>query len=517
MIMARVELGPEELAGLMMAFGFHGYDLSDEHAHMVVEELGVPNIILFNQNMSSPKQVADLVRRIDGRFTRRGLAGALIMTDQEGGMVLRMPRYTTPLPGNMALGAIGRAEEARQAGLIIGSELAAMGINLDLAPVLDVLVEPESTVIGERSFGQDPALVSKLGRAFIDGLHRAGVGATAKHFPGHGATILDSHYELPRISLGAEELEAHLRPFRDAVRAGVDAVMMGHILVDALDPRMPASLSPRAVEALRNTGFKGLVISDCMEMQAVSARYTPEEIVDLAVKAGLDLILFSHTPSMQRRAYDRMLRLIIRGDVDEERILSSIARREELVARYRALRSQHPLETVGSRRHLEDCVKLACRALTVLKGCRDAAARPERLLIAYPPRLDTPSPVAGEAGAMSPCSVAAETGLDAECVELEEGLRDDNALVLFYSKRDLPRLPSRGWMLVALGNPVWLRYAPLHGYSVVVAAYSYRYCSLKALFLALKGLCHPKGRLPIDINGIYEAGYGCPHSGEEDR
>ena len=503
-------LEPEDIAGSMLAFGFDGVSLKDDHARRVVAEWNIPNIVLFNRNLRDPRQVSILTRSIDEHVRSRGLSGALIMVDQEGGMVLRMPRYTTPMPGNMALGAIGLESEARQAGEIIGRELAAMGINLDLVPVLDVLEEPESSVVGERSFGENPELVSKLGAAFIEGLHSSGVGATAKHFPGHGSTIIDSHYDLPRVRLSASELEKHIAPFRYAVLRGVDAVMLGHILVDAVDPKVPASLSARAVNMVRGMGFNGLIVSDCMEMKAVASRYTPEQIVDLALKAGLDIIMFSHTLRVQKRAYDRMLKLVLRGDVDEDRLKASITRREMLAKRLRIKPSSKPEEIVGSKRHIEKCIEQACRALTVIKGCSELGNSPSKPLITYPSRLDAPSPVAGAGGVISACSIARESGIRAECIGLGAGKPEpDRIIALFYSARDLPGLPPRGWMLVSLGNPVWLRRVDLSGYKVVVAAYSYRYCSLKALFNLIKRRCRPKGRLPVTLSKKLPSGHTC--------
>ena len=506
--MKAARLGPEEIAGLLFAFGFSGYSLEDEHVRLVVKELGVPNIVFFDRNMRSPSQVKRLIASMEEYFRSKGLNGVLAMVDQEGGLVMRMPGHVTPLPGNMALGAVGIGEAAFKAGRIIGLELAAMGINLNLAPVLDVLEEPESLVIGERSFGEDPMLVSRLGEAFIEGLHSVGVGATAKHFPGHGATVVDSHHELPRIKMELHRLEKHLMPFRRAIEAGVEAVMMGHILVESLDPESPASLSSKAVGLLRSLGFKGLVVSDCMEMKAVSATYTPEEIVDKAVSAGLDLIMFSHTWNTQRRAYDRMLKLISRGDVDESRLMASIERREKLLASLKARMSAPPLETIASPSHMADCIDLACRAITLIKGCGDLSP-PHRLTIVYSPRLASPSPVAGPDALSSPCSIAEEVGLKAECRELGSENPAENSLVLFRSKHELPLVPRKGWMIVSLGNPVWLRYIDLEGYRIAASTYSHRYCSLKALFQVLKGECRPEGRLPVSISEKYTVGHRC--------
>lgn len=219
----------------------------------------------------------------------------LISTDQEHGIVARVGKPATLLPGAMALGANGSRTDARTAGSISGAELRALGIRQDYAPVADVNVNPANPVIGVRSFGADPAAVAGLVAAQVTGYQRASVAATAKHFPGHGDTAVDSHYGFPVIGHTREEWNAiDAPPFRAAVRAGIDSIMTAHIMVPALDGSGdPATLSrPILTGILREElGYDGVVVTDSLGMQGVREKYGDDRVPVLALKAGVDQLL----------------------------------------------------------------------------------------------------------------------------------------------------------------------------------------------------------------------------------
>ncbi len=250
---------------------------------------GLAGVTLFAPNMASgPEALGALTRSLHA-----AAPDLLVAADEEGGDVTRVWYYTgSPYPGNAALGAVDDLELTEQVHAAIGADLAALGVNLDLAPCLDVLSAADNPVVGTRSFGADPALVARHGAAAVRGLQSAGVAACAKHFPGHGATLLDSHVELAVVPDGLAVVEARdLPPFRAALAAGVLTVMPGHLRVAGLTGDLPASLSAAAISLLRSAlQFDGVVVSDALEMRAVSDVYGIPGAAVLAVAAGNDLL-----------------------------------------------------------------------------------------------------------------------------------------------------------------------------------------------------------------------------------
>jgi beta-N-acetylhexosaminidase len=245
-------------------------------------------VTLFAPNMAAgPQALASLTQTL-----RSAADDLLVSADEEGGDVTRVWYATgSPYPGNAALGMADDEALTEQVHAAIGTDLAALGINLDLAPCLDVLAAPSNPVIGTRSFGSDPALVARHGAAAVRGLQSAGVAACAKHFPGHGSTLLDSHAELAVVSGGTTELaERDLPPFSAAVDAGVMTVMPGHLRIPELTGDLPASLSAAAISLLRSFGFTGVVVSDALEMRAVSDPFGITGAAVRAMAAGTDLL-----------------------------------------------------------------------------------------------------------------------------------------------------------------------------------------------------------------------------------
>jgi beta-N-acetylhexosaminidase len=255
-------------------------------------ERGLGGIVLFADNVRDREQLAALTGEL--RSEREELVVAI---DEEGGDVTRLEAGAgSSYPGNLALGSIDDVELTRAVAGAIAGELAAVGVTLNLAPVADVNSNPQNPVIGVRSFGSDPELVARHVVGFVAGTHERGVAACAKHFPGHGDTATDSHLALPVIEAGREELLAGpLVPFRAAVEAGVAAVMTAHLLVRALDP-VPATLSETLVTGIlrRELGFEGVVVSDALEMRAISATVGIEEGAVAALAAGVDALCIGH-------------------------------------------------------------------------------------------------------------------------------------------------------------------------------------------------------------------------------
>ncbi|EGX61423.1 beta-N-acetylhexosaminidase [Streptomyces zinciresistens K42] len=293
---------------------------------------GLASVGLFGRNIASPEQLAALTAQL-----RAERDDVLVAIDEEGGDVTRLEvRNGSSFPGNHALGAVDDPELTRQVAAELGRRLAACGVNLNWAPSADVNSNPANPVIGVRSFGADTALVARHTAAYVTGLQSAGVAACTKHFPGHGDTAVDSHHALPRIDADAAVLaERELAPFRAAIAAGSRAVMSAHILVPALDPDHPATLSgPVLTDLLRGElGYTGLIVTDGMEMQAIAATYGIERGSVLAVAAGADAICVGGglaDDETVRRLRDALVGAVRAGELAEERLAEAAERVREL-------------------------------------------------------------------------------------------------------------------------------------------------------------------------------------------
>ncbi|MFF0221115.1 glycoside hydrolase family 3 protein [Streptomyces sp. NPDC004629] len=298
---------------------------------------GLASVGLFGRNVASPEQLAALTAQL-----RAERDDVLVAIDEEGGDVTRLEvRTGSSFPGNHALGAVDDVALTHDVARELGRRLAACGVNFNWAPAADVNADPANPVIGVRSFGADPDLAARHTAAYVTGLQSAGVVACTKHFPGHGDTAVDSHLAMPRIDVPAEVLQTRdLVPFRAAVAAGTRAVMSAHILVPALDPDRPATLSRRILtDLLRGElGYDGLIVTDGMEMQAIAAAYGIERGSVLALAAGADAICVGgglNDDETVRRLRDALVSAVRSGELPEER-LADAAERVRRLARWTA-------------------------------------------------------------------------------------------------------------------------------------------------------------------------------------
>ncbi|MGC0329601.1 beta-N-acetylhexosaminidase [Streptomyces sp. SAI-170] len=298
---------------------------------------GLASVGLFGRNVASPEQLAALTAQL-----RAERDDVLVAIDEEGGDVTRLEvRTGSSFPGNHALGAVDDVALTREVAHELGRRLAACGVNFDWAPSADVNSNADNPVIGVRSFGADPALVARHTAAYVEGLQSAGVAACTKHFPGHGDTNVDSHDALPRIDVDADVLaERELAPFRAAIAAGTRAMMSAHILVPALDPEYPATLSRRILTGLLRgeLGYDGLIVTDGMEMQAIASTYGIERGSVLALAAGADAICVGgglNDDETVRRLRDALVTAVRSGELPEER-LADAAERVRKLARWTA-------------------------------------------------------------------------------------------------------------------------------------------------------------------------------------
>ncbi|MEY3026554.1 MAG: hypothetical protein RL136_2469 [Planctomycetota bacterium] len=314
----------EALVRPLLWIGFDGKVPTPEAVRLVHQ--GVSGVILFARNVGTAAETRALIREL------KAIApGPLLLSvDQEGGRVARLTDGFTAFPPMREL-SDRSTDEIRAIGEALGAEVRGAGFDVDLAPVVDVDSNPANPVIGDRSFSRDPEVVARLGAAMIEGLQTQ-VAACAKHFPGHGDTDKDSHHDLPRLPHPLERLRAcELVPFRAAVEAGVACVMTTHVVFDALDPGVAATMSAPAISLLRDEiGFGGVCVSDCLEMKAISEHFGCGKAAVRAVAAGVDALLVSHTPDAQNEVIESLARAVIDGTIREGRVREAQVRLQRL-------------------------------------------------------------------------------------------------------------------------------------------------------------------------------------------
>ncbi len=371
----------EEKVGQLFICGIGGREVGPiPKAHITRRFIG--GIILYAKNIQTPEQVAALTTELQ-KLAKTNPQGVplFIAIDQEGGKVARLHKGATTFPGNMALGATGSQKLAEKAGDITGTELAVLGINLNFAPVLDVNTNPRNPAIGVRSFGDSPQVVSQLGSAYIRGLQRQGVLATAKHFPGHGDTSADSYKKLPLVAKKKKRMhDVDLAPFRAAIDADVGAIMTAHVHYPELDIKLPATLSHTILTNLlrRELGFEGLIVTDDLEMKAIEETHDIGKASVAAFQAGADILLVPWTLKKQQSAYSAIVRAVRTRSITKSRLDASVRRilksknayglfdkNFEHVANPNAINS--PLSVVGSRQHRDIAQTISAQAVTIVK------------------------------------------------------------------------------------------------------------------------------------------------------
>jgi beta-N-acetylhexosaminidase len=294
----------ESAVARMFWVGFHGTTPSDDLMRLLSR--GVGGVVLFARNIESPRQAAALITQMKKRAGRP----LPVAIDHEGGRVMRVQSPFTQTPPMRVLGKIGDEDLVRGVGRLFARELRAVGFDMDFAPVLDVDTNADNPVIAARSFGDDAGLVTRMGLALMDGLQSAGMGACGKHFPGHGDTAEDSHKALPRVTHDMERLRGvEIPPFEAVCKAGIASVMTSHIVYEALDSDHPASMSEKIIGGLlrRGMGYGGLVISDDLEMKAITDHDGVNRAVVMATAAGTDCLLACHSAEVMHGAIDTLI------------------------------------------------------------------------------------------------------------------------------------------------------------------------------------------------------------------
>ena len=349
----------EEQIGQILMVGFHGLTPTPEIIDLI-QNYHIGGVILFSRNVQDTQQVLHLTRTLQEIARAAGHRFPLLISiDQENGMVNRLGYGSTVFPGNMALGAIGSEQVAHDVALATGQELHALGLNMNLAPVVDVNNNPANPVIGVRSFGEDPQLVARLGAAMVKGYHEAGVISCLKHFPGHGDTAVDSHLALPIVPHAMQRLEAiELVPFKSGIAAGATAVMTAHVSFPALTQRddLPATLSPTVLTGLlrEKLGFEGVIITDCLEMNAISKGVGIPRGSVMTLQAGADLVLISHIYEHQRAGFEAIRTSVKANELSPDIVRQAAERVLHLKERYlswESLPDAHLPPLVGGAEH----------------------------------------------------------------------------------------------------------------------------------------------------------------------
>lgn len=525
----------EQAVSQKLMLTFEGTEPSAEILE-TIQTRDVGGITLFRHfNIESPSQVRSLTTALQKVATKVGQPPLLIAADQEGGQLMAISG-TTLFPGNMALGATGSIELARKTGLALGRELAAMGVNVNYAPVCDVNSNPQNPNIGIRSFGEDPAMVARFCAAIVEGMQSSGVAATAKHFPGHGDASGDPHYGLPVVLHDRERLvQIEIPPFAAAIKANVRLIMTTHVAFPNLNEGMalPSTLSPMILEGLlRNEmGFRGVIISDAMDMAAIQRG--AGLIVDAiaAVAAGIDLLLLVGDAAVQEDVYSALLQATQRRLLSPTKITSSVERVLAL-KHWLADRPQPPLDVVGCAEHRDLAFETAARSITLV---RDQAhllplrlSSDARLAVVVPQPVDlTPADTSSYvtctlAQAMRQYHPAVDEFVvphapsDADIAALRQKIGDYDTVIVGTinaytqpNQADLVKaLLETGvpTIAVALRLPYDLQVYP--NAPTYLCTYSILEPSMEALAKALWGKIPFEGRLPVSIPKMYPVGYG---------
>lgn len=495
-----------------------------------IQKYHIGGVIYFNwtDNIGTPidfKQVNALSNGIQKiAMDQRMPIPLLIATDQEGGIVARVTEPATVFPGAMALGATASEEYGVKVGEIMGSELKHLGINMDLAPDLDVNINPDNPVIGVRSISENPDLVSKLGIAQIKGYQNENIVATGKHFPGHGDTNVDSHYGLPIINHDLKTLEdIDLKPFKAAIDAGIDSIMTAHIVVPALDSSgLPATLSkPILTDLLRDKlGFDGIIITDSLGMSGANVVPADKVAVE-AFKAGADILL---NPPDVDVAYNSVLSAVKSGEITEKRLDDSVFRILKVKMKRGLFSNPYAdskeLNQVGTVENLKMADEITNKSITLIKNENGLLPLKQGTkVLVTGPTTGNPALLSNLLVGKGYISSVYTTSATPTAAQIKAALTKANdaevvIVTTYTSNAAVPQknlvnsLTAAGKKVVvaAMRNPYDIAAFPqVNGY---IATYGNKNISTNSLARVLTGEVNPSGKLPVTIKGLYDYGFG---------
>lgn len=325
----------EEKIGQLVMVGVDGYE-NDSNSQQLITKYHVGGFVLLQQNIKDANQMLSLINSLKETNAKNKIP-LFLSIDEEGGRISRMPNEFIKLPSNQRIGELNYSKVSSQIGGIIGEELRMFGLNMNFAPVLDINSNPKNVVIGDRSFGNDPGLVSKLGIETMKGLQSENIISVVKHFPGHGDTSVDSHVGLPTVNHDLSRLKSlELVPFSSAIDNSVDAIMMAHILLPKIDSVYPASFSQIVISDVlrKDMNFDGIVITDDMTMGAIVKNYDIGEAAVKSIKAGSDVILVCHDFAKEEAVLKTIQKAAQSGSISLDRIDQSVYRILKLKKKY---------------------------------------------------------------------------------------------------------------------------------------------------------------------------------------
>ena len=540
----------EEKIGQMIMVGFDGQSLTPElESHL--NEIHAGNVIFLGRNYANPQQMWEFTSALQRMASRRPApVGLFTAIDQEGGVVARLLNGVTVFPGNMALGATAQTHYARRAAEVTAQEMLQLGLNMNLAPVLDVNNNPGNPAIGVRSYGESPELVAAMGAEAVAASQSAGVLATAKHFPGKGDVTRDSHIDLPHVAHSRERLNrVELAPFQAAIAAGVGAIMTAHVTFPAIEPEplLPATMSQKVLQGLlrEELGFRGIIITDDLFMGAISKSYGLAEAAIRSINAGADIVLMCHKPDEQAIAIKAVWEAARSGRISMDTIDSSVRRVLSVKALFGILTP--PVLTnmpkgVRSLANRKLALEIARESVTVVMdrdgiipfspggGGADGGAckagrddRNEVDVLVISPDIKNLTMVEDTGSHGSPVAKAVRMfvpGASDITVSQSPSDQEIEAAATAASGRDLvivgthnghlypaqaalvKRVAQAGSPVVVVGmrNPYDVRDFPEIG--TYIAAYSFRECSMRAAAEVIFGFTVPSGRLPVTIPGV---------------
>src|SRR6267378_4947706 len=516
----------ERKVGQLMSVAFHGTKITSSLEAMI-RDRGIGGVILYSENFTDATNLSKLIGDLD-RIARDAKSLPLfIEMDQEGGPVIRISKGATILPGQMALAATADPERSvRTAATISASELRALGVNWNFAPVADVNDEPTNPIISNRSFSSDPARVSALVSAAIQAYAAAGFFCCAKHFPGHGSTTTDSHTGLPKIEVDRATLDrVEIPPFRAAIAADVPAIMSAHIVVPALDPtpELPVTLSRGVMtDLVRNTlGFQGIVVTDDLEMGAL--KNIGEAAAGLrALQAGADYLLFRFDEAAQREGHRLITEAVRTGSLSMARLDESVRRVVDAKRRFGILDGRRDQSVPDLAANARTAVELARGATTLLRN-RGVLPLRGRILVVSPTNADISffdgQPTLGSVVAAKRADALSESlPLHPSGSEIDRVVSASRAAdVVVVGTTNLFAYPEQVEMVRALAKGKPVAVVALRGpYDILsvpeiaayMCAYDAREPSLMAAAEVLLGERKPSGSLPAVIPGVFSIGAG---------
>lgn len=508
------EMTLKEKLGQLILPGFHSTTY-DEHIQTLIEDYHVGNVILFTRNFTSASQMRELTTKIHQEVYKHTGHIPFIAIDQEGGLVTRMMKDVTFAPGPMTCSAAG-GDASYAAGKMLACDMIRLGMNLNLAPSLDINNNPNNPVINVRSYSDDPQIVAKLGRRFIEGSKEYGVLACAKHFPGHGDCAVDSHLGLPTINYSNERIHnVEMYPFQANI--DVPAIMSAHIMFPAYDS-YPATLSKKILKGILRDelGFKGLILTDCLEMKAIADMYGTPEGACMAILAGADICDISHTLEYQIKALELIEASVLDGRLSEAELDEKVERilryKEQTLPYLSQYFYHHEMEYTPANNQL--ALDIVNRSLTKVIGS-DVVLTPKTMIIA--PKAVAKTIIEDEFDDRNLAKVLKKEFSNLQVYELEETVefshfidtvsKDADQIIVFsYNAVTSVKqvefinhllLKELNVVVISLKGPMdFNKYQNLKNY---LCLYEYTPNSIKTVVSYFKGEIKPLGQLTIKL------------------